>query len=330
MHRTAICSCKTNGTHALDITAVHTSCSKYNGGVGTLPNRVCPAGHEMYGGLCYEKCPADSKRTAVSTCVHEVRFRANTHLWVAHHGIELLEKSDDPIAKKVAAILSASDCRTQWENGLWDADDTLGEGLNEHAGSHFYNGAGRDWEGRPTKVVTYTMDGMEPHKDGNARQNAKLHLAKIGGMTTNDQCRELGLAIHYLTDVTQPMHAASYSAMQMPMYLHPVYEEYVGAWQADFPVNAAWERRWLDKSPDDVFHETAVRANGRSPALMKVLVPGGGTVCTVNPHEPIIYTGFCFFGDAKVKEMTGELLRDAYQSTASYLYAALKSIAAKR
>lgn len=329
MHRTAICSCKTNGSKPLDVTAVHTSCSKYNGGVGTIPNKVCDASHELFEGLCYDKCRADSVRTAVSTCVHKVRFRANTHLWVAHHAIELLEKSDDPIARKVAALMTRTSCKTAWENGLWDADDTLGEGFNEHAGSHFYNGAGRDWEGRPTKIVTYVAFGEEKHKDGNGRDNAKQHLAKIGSLSTDDECRELGLAVHYLTDVTQPMHSTSFSAAQVPLDLHPVYEEYVGHLQTKFPVNAAWDRRWLDKTPDQIFFETAVKSNARMPDLYKALVPNNGTTCSATPRAGITYTGYCFFGDAHVTALTGENMRDGYQSTASYLYVALKGIAEK-
>jgi hypothetical protein len=45
-------------------------------------------------------------RPAVSTCVHDVKWRSNTHLRVVNRGIELLQKSSDPAAQKAAARMS--------------------------------------------------------------------------------------------------------------------------------------------------------------------------------------------------------------------------------
>jgi phospholipase C len=262
----------------------------------------------------------------VSTCVHEVKWRSNTHLWVVNRGIELLANSSDPTAKKAASRMSQPACRTEWEAGLWDADDgTLAE-TGGARGSHFYNGAGRDFEGKPTKTVTYLIAGLEQTGHGNARTNAKSHLDKIGNLTTGNQCHELGLALHYLTDMTQPMHASSFSATDIPTDLHPVFEDYVGNIQARFPTSRmTWDKRWQGQTADSVLDEASKKSNGLAPGLHQVL-KYSGTICTLPSESGVIYTGYCFIHVPAVDIKIGEILTDAYQSTASYIFAALKGL----
>ena len=38
-----------------------------------------------------------------------------------------------------------------------------------------------------------------------------------------------------------------------------------------------------------------------------------------------LYTGYCFPGDPNVIRETGRILRDAYQSTASYIYSVFRT-----
>lgn len=318
--RTAVCTCKKVGGGPFDLM---TNCGRF--GASGTPTKVCGAGREMYGGLCYAACPQGSTRSAVSTCVHQVKFRSNTHLWVVNRALDLLAKSTDPVAVAAAARMRTSTCRTQWEGGLWDADDgTLAE-QGGARGSHFYNGAGRDFEGEPTKVVTYRLGTDEQIGSGNARTNAASRMAKVGTISTADECYQFGLALHYLTDMTQPMHASSFSALGSPFSLHPAFEDYVGNVQARFPVAGAmaWQQRWKGRSADDVFHETALRANALAPGLAKVLAYRG-TVCTFTTEPAVTYTSHCFLNDSAVHAKIGELLFDAYQSTASYIYAAFK------
>ena len=149
----------------------------------------------------------------------------------------------------------------------------------------------------------------------------------------NERCYDLGLALHYLTDITEPFHASSFDAFKIPTMLHAVFEEYVPTIQAKFPVG---DQRWeaeqaMVKSPktaDEVFDEVARTSNPMAPGLMQVLNAGPGW-CTYNPEPSIDYVrshdGGCF-RDASRKEdveaAVGSVLRATYQWTASYLWAA--------
>lgn len=327
-YRTAVCTCKKSGGGIFDL---WTDCSRF--GSSSLPIKTCPAGTEFYGGLCYSACPPGSVRTAVSTCEHSVKWRSNTHLYIVAGAVELLSRAGgggDPIAAKVVQRMRASSCKSQWESGLWDADDgPLGEAGGAR-GSHFYNGAGKDFWGTVTRVVTYLLPpgpgGAEQIGSGNGRTNARQRLDAAGNVQTDAQCYQLGLALHYLSDITQPMHAASFSAVDIPTNQHVAFEDYAGMLQGSFPSSSVtFDSRWKGSSADDVFHLAAVRANGFAPGLA-ALLKYDGTICTMTPEAGITYTGRCFLNDPAVNAKTGELIRDAYQSVAAYLYAAFRSI----
>lgn len=161
----------------------------------------CSADREEYGvsgaSLCFSKCPAGSRRTAISTCTHDVKWRGNTHLYVVRNALALLASSSDPVAQKAYKTMSAEPCKTQWEDGLWDADDPDGalvdrpDSSSKGGGTHFYNASGKDIQGKPTRVVTYLLAGVEANFKGNARQQAVKYLpavAVLNGTPSNDQC----------------------------------------------------------------------------------------------------------------------------------------------
>ncbi len=315
--RTAVCTCHKNGGGIFDLT---TDCGKL--GASGLPTKGCPEGHTLWGGLCYVNCPAGSERTAVSTCVHDVKWRANTHLWVVDRGIDLLAKSPD--TAKAAGRMNVAACRDQWEQGLWDADDGELSETGGSRGSHFYNAGGKDAWGNPTKTVTYLMAGIQQVAFGNARTNAQKHIVNVGNLSEPNQCHEMGLALHYLTDMTQPMHSSSFSAVDIPLALHAVFEDYAGNIQGGISLaTSSWDKRWANETPDGVLVATSVKANSLSPGLMQVL-KYDGTICTMTSETGVTYTGYCFAGDPKVNSKIEELLRDAAQSAASYIHAAVK------
>ena len=328
--RTAVCTCKGPGIFDL-----WTDCGKF--GASSMPARTCPAGKDSYGGLCYAGCPAGSVRTAVSTCEHHLSWRANTHLYVVTGAVDLLSRlASDPVAAKAVSRMRDATCRERWESGLWDADDGEMAETGGARGSHFYNGAGRDFWGNVTKTITYLfppgIQGTDQLGKGTARTNAKTHMEAVGDMTSGNYCYQLGLALHYMSDMTQPMHSSSFSAVDIATSLHAVFEDYIGNIQGRFPSSTVnWDGRWKGSSHDDVFHLAAVKANGLAPGLEKAL-RYNGTICTMMSEAPtssspmVAYTGNCFIHEPVVDAKAGELLQDAYQSIASYIYAAFKQI----
>src|SRR6185503_3332441 len=115
----------------------------------------------------------------------------------------------------------------------------------------------------------------------NARQTADRHTRQLplSGPPAAG-CYELGLALHYMTDITQPMHAASFSGVSSPLWLHPYFEAYVPFVQNKFPADGSWNERWKGESADDTFHKAAVQSNALAPALMKSLTVSGRR-CTI-------------------------------------------------
>lgn len=149
----------------------------------------------------------------------------------------------------------------------------------------------------------------------------------------DERCYDLGLALHYLTDVTEPMHASSFDAFKDPVMLHAVFEEYVPTIQALFLVT---DQRWENetamvktpKSADEVFDEVARASNAMAPPLLKVLTesPGG---CWYRPDTSIDYdrrtTSGCFRDPSRkavVEPAIGKVLQASYQWVADYLWAA--------
>jgi phospholipase C len=249
-------------------------------------------------------------------------------LWVVNRALELLARSGDPASVKIAEKMNKPACRggdKGWETGLWDGD---GPGLvdADRMGSHFFNAAGLGADGKPTKTVTYAAAHVKRlGSSDNAFKNALEQLAKVTDLDKADSCYALGLALHYATDLTQPMHASSMSTLEVPMGLHPVWESYVPVIQNRFPAKT-WDRRWQDQSAQNVLQSLAVKSNSWTPKLMAAIDTHRIPICTYLAFAGAIYTGRCWRGDAKVDAITGQILDDAYQSTASLLRAALKGL----
>jgi hypothetical protein len=225
-------------------------------------------------------------------------------------------------------MVRSGECERAWQDGLWDADDDLADtGLPPYGGSHFYNGAGRDAFGNPTTDLTYTIAGVPQLYMGTARFNASSRITKVFFDEQNvrrdkPDCYQLGLALHYMTDVTQPMHSTGFHGFSIPTMLHPTLEEYVPMIQGRV-LRKPWYRRWATLSHDEIFHETAVRTAAMAPALMEKL-EYNGAICTMTPEPGITYTGSCFVNDPAVNAQLDLILSDAVESTASYIYAVFK------
>jgi hypothetical protein len=333
-HRTAVCSCKKNGTGALDITAVSTSCSRY-GSTNKLPMKVCGAGQEYWGGLCYDACPASpgitAKRTAPLTCQFTAKWRGNTHLWVVREALQLLKANTaDELSQFAWRRMARGACQSSWETGLYEMDDAPYVETSR-LGSHFYDGSGKDWNNKPTRVVTYTLPSQNTTAHGNARTNANGYLrqalAKYGSLDMD--CRDLGRALHLETDMTMPMHTSTFSAASIPPMLHAYIEFYAAVIQDSYTVvktGAIWDKRWSGYPADRVLHETSVRSQGYMHGLYAAAKPLRIPTCTYNVRGATPYTDHCWRGDRGIDAQLGPVLRDAYQSTASYVRAAWQPV----
>lgn len=332
-HRTAVCSCKKDNTHALDITAVETNCAKF-GSTNRIPDKVCDASHQYWGGLCYVKCPTSAgisaERTAPLTCKFTAKWRGNTHLWVVREALVLLaaDKADEPsqFAWKRMTRTGTNGCKAQWELGLYEMDDAPHVETSK-LGSHFYNGARKDYEDKPTSVVTYLLPSQNTTAHGNARTNADANhrnaMKKDGGLDMD--CRLFGRSLHFQTDMTMPFHASGFSAAQIPPMLHAYIEFYAAVIQENYNAarsGARWDRRWHTLNADQVLHETSVKSQRYAKGLIGAAKPLKLPTCTYLVRGATTFTDHCWRGDPAIDTQLATILRDSYQATASYVRAA--------
>lgn len=281
----------------------------------------CGSGRQLWGSRCYRACPPTAPRTAVSTCVHRIKRRGNTHLWVANQALALLSRATLPAARAVAAALNVPACRKAWEEGLW-GEDQSGRADNplskDRFGTHFYNARGVDYEGKRTGVTTYDFLGQKT--DNSALREMNKALGGVGRLTSpsTGTCRAIGAALHYVTDM-MPLHTSGFSGASQPLLLHSLLDFYVPTVQGRYPAAGAWSPSGPGRGGgvNGAFRDASVRANKLAPALLRALGAGDG-ICTIS-GSGLPYTGRCFPGDARVDREVGNALRLCYETTATWV-----------
>lgn len=290
------------------------------------PAGGCPAGRAVApfdARRCYVACPRGAARTGPSTCVHTIRWRGNTHLWVVNNALALLGASAAPAARAAAAAMNGTACRDAWEAGLW-GEDELGRADNpldgDRRGTHFFNARGVRYDGRRTSTVTYTY--LWKSTDNSALKEVTSAVGRLGPLVRPSAatCRTLGAALHYVTDM-MPFHASGFSAFSDPPLLHPVAEYYVPSMQAAHPAVGAWSSAagpGRGAGVEAAFVAASVAANKLAPALIAALATGDGA-CVMTPDAPVVYRGYCFLGDPAADREVARALALAYDTTATWL-----------
>lgn len=274
---------------------------------------------------CYVACPPRAVRTDPSTCVHTIRWRGNTHLWVANGAVTLLARSTSPAARAAAAALNGTACRDAWESGMW-GEDLLGRADNpldgDRRGTHFFNARGVRYDGRKTSVVTYTY--LWKSTDNSALKEMATLVSRLGSLIdpSVETCKTLGAALHYVTDM-MPFHSSGYSAFSSPPLLHAVAEYYVPTIQAAHPPVGGWSSTsgpGRGAGVEAAFVAASVESNKLAPALISAFADGDGDdSCTMTPDAPVVYRGYCFLGDPAVDREVGRALALGYDTTATWL-----------
>lgn len=249
----------------------------------------------------------------------------STHLWLVNRALDLLAARGDAQSQAAVALLDAGDCKRSWHQGLADADFKakyngglfdvpVGASTTELLlsgatwASHFYDpDTGRNYKGQ-TSPTAY--DQALAHL-GNARSQL---AGNRGGA-----CYELGLSLHYFTDLTQPMHSSNYTARDWPLELHTDFESYAMAQQARFVTGS-----WSGPTSGDAAAQLLAAAHAskpRWPTLKTAIVNAyAARGCGRFSSYWTDHTG-CWEGDAAVDAAMGGDLVAAEQATAGYLYA---------
>jgi phospholipase C len=249
----------------------------------------------------------------------------STHLWLVNRAIGLLAERSEPQAVAAVALLNASDCRPSWHQGLADADfkakydggtfdvavggsTTLLVLSGATWAGHFYDpDTGLNYKGQ--KSPTAYDQGLA--HVANARAQLKTNRASA--------CYELGLALHYFTDITQPMHASNYTAKDWPLELHSDYESYGMTQQARFAATT-----WSGPTSGDAGAQllaAARAAKPRWPTLKSAITNAyAARGCGKFSSYWTDHTS-CWTGDAAVDAQLGVELVASQTATASFLFA---------
>ena len=149
---------------------------------------------------------------------HAIEENYSTHLWVFNRVLDLIkEMSKGFMGATLQDVVADEHFRSGIRNGIYDADNG---GLYNGATSgfiysvHFYQPEkkmGGWWDIFPSLAPTpAAMQGVERHALGYGAYYFKRALTE----TDPQECGySLGLAIHYLEDLTQPMHCGLYPNM---------------------------------------------------------------------------------------------------------------------
>jgi phospholipase C len=234
----------------------------------------------------------------------------STHLFIVNRAVGILGRHLAlPRAARAYAWLTNPTCSSQWRKGLDDADHEVRYNNWYTWQSHFYDPAtGTNYLGN-TDPVAY---------DAALEHLATARAALAYGDATNG-CYELGLALHYATDLTQPMHAANFAATDSPVYLHSNLEDRAVAVQNQFAITD-----WAGAPSDGVavvLADIAWTSNGLWPATWNALANAYAARCAHIDSYLLDHTR-CWSGDAGVDAAIGIALRQAQTSTAAFLYAA--------
>ncbi|MGZ4107053.1 MAG: zinc dependent phospholipase C family protein [Tumebacillaceae bacterium] len=159
----------------------------------------------------------------------------STHLWIAHSAISIMSRNQGGIvnANEIQYLQNAQ-YKNQFEQGLYDADylDPFNNGGTTIGGykSHFYD---------PDTNTNYRGESSPTALTEGSKffRNAGTYFQQ-GNM--DKAFYFLGLATHYFTDSTQPMHAANFTAIDTSAPgFHTKFEEYAEQIQTQYLVTDA-------------------------------------------------------------------------------------------
>jgi phospholipase C len=248
----------------------------------------------------------------------------STHLWIVDRAVDLLRQHGaDPAAQGAVDWLGRADCGPSWRQGLLDADfkAAYNDGRSDLplgastaqivlAGttwaSHFYDpDTGKNYEGQTSPTALTRLHD----------QLTSFHALETSNVA--GACYALGLALHYFTDMTQPMHASNYTAKDWPLELHTDYESYAMQKQG-MSIAGSFSPSALDA--ESLAIATAHASKALWPTTKAAIAAAYGARCSAFDSYYLDHTN-CWQNDAGVDAQIATALIDAQTATAQLLYA---------
>jgi hypothetical protein len=252
--------------------------------------------------------------------------RSSTHLWIVNRAVAILGRHPElPRAAAAHRLMTDPTCAPRWRQGLFDADykkeyiggrwdisPTSSEATIIASGanwvSHFYDpDTGKNWKNQTSPTAkTQALLFL-------GRAQANLAAGRIA-----DGCYELGLMLHYFTDIAQPMHTALYKATDWPIRLHTHLEGAILDQQWDY-VLTDWDGAPAQTTAAAYIDRAARLSKSQWGDLWEALRGAYSRRCKPLERYYFDHTE-CYEGDPQVNDVTGESLYSAQRGTAELLY----------
>ncbi|MCA9677168.1 MAG: hypothetical protein H6709_03880 [Kofleriaceae bacterium] len=270
--------------------------------------------------------PADDVASEPDTAAWETKSPTeelnSTHLWIVDRAVDLLGGQSSTAATRAAALMNRPTCRAAWQQGLFDADYKAPyhggwSDLPVDASWVTIALSGADWAPHfydPSTGVNYQGDASPT-----ARTEALAHAANAKSrLAARDEaggCYELGLALHFFTDITQPMHAANFTATDWPLQLHSHLEQRAMKVQAGAALTSATLHVG---TPSSEIEDAAWTSYDQWPAMWDAIAAAYKRRCWTVYIYPSDSQG-CWDGDARVDGTIRGSLRTAQVATAEFV-----------
>ena len=241
----------------------------------------------------------------------------STHLWIVNRAAQLAGNDPDygtqllelfpPGKGQIGQPFHDRLCQ-----GIYDADFVYNDPVILGGGtvkiptwkSHFYDpDSGKNYFGE-TDPTAFTA----------GRYFFSAARESFLGANLGQAGYELGLSLHYLTDLTQPMHASNFTALssRLPGY-HGAFELYAMEVQADITAPTVYAPPDPGSTPDDLL---LAAARAAKPYLGKVCPPA-----TVLYFSPGVDTW-----QPTIRPYLDPILQQAIQVTSKYLILWMQSV----
>jgi len=225
----------------------------------------------------------------------------STHLWIVNRSIEVMAQNKTVVQPNEISLLN--EWRTDLEKGIYSADYDNPYFDNGTFASHFYD---------PDTGGTYLP--LAKH----AKETGAKYFKLAGEAYQNNDLKNaffyLGLSLHYLGDVNQPMHAANFTNVSLPVALHSKYENFVDTVKDNYKVkdgNGYWN--WKSVNPEDWVHASAVGAKADFPLIVNDKTKKWFLDAAISQDAADKWR-------AEVTPVTGKRLIEAQRITAGYIH----------
>ncbi|MEW4153344.1 phospholipase C [Bacillus thuringiensis] len=224
----------------------------------------------------------------------------NSHLWIVNRAIDIMSRNTTRVKQDQVVLLN--EWRTDLESGIYSADHENPYYDNSTFVSHFYD---------PDDGSAYIPLAKQ------AKETGAKYFKLAGESYKNKDMKQaffyLGVSLHYLGDVNQPMHAANFTNLSYPQGFHSKYENFVDTIKDNYKVtdgNGYWN--WKGIHPEDWIHGAAVAAKQDFSGIVNSNTKSWFVQAAVSQSYADKWR-------AEVTPMTGKRLIEAQRVTAGYI-----------